>query len=93
MEPTETSGTQPTTARRRGRVVRTGVVTSDKGDKTIVVACDRLTPHWKYGKYIHRRTTLHAHDAKNEAKVGDRVEVMSCRPISKTKAWRLIKVL
>ena len=78
---------------RRPRATRQGVVTSDKGDKTIVIVCEHLTRHWKYGKYMRRRTKLHVHDEKNEAKVGDHVEVMATRPISKTKAWRLIKVL
>lgn len=78
---------------RRRRSTRVGVVTSIAGDKSIVVACDYLTKHPKYGKYLRRRTKLHAHDEKNEAKTGDRVELMSCRRVSKTKAWRLVKVL
>jgi small subunit ribosomal protein S17 len=90
MEP---SSPTPEAERRRPRVTRTGVVSSDKGDKTIVVSCSRLTRHTKYGKYLGRRTKLHVHDEKNEAKIGDRVEVMACRPISKMKAWRLVRVL
>ena len=70
-----------------------GVVTSDKGDKTIRVVCDFSVKHPKYGKYMRRRTVLHAHDEKNEAKTGDRVELMVSRPISKTKFWRLVRVL
>jgi small subunit ribosomal protein S17 len=80
-------------ADRRPRAVRQGVVVSNKGDKTITVVFDRLTRHRKYGKTMRRRTRLHAHDEKNEAKVGDKVEVMACRPMSKTKSWRLIRVL
>ncbi|UCG16577.1 MAG: 30S ribosomal protein S17 [Phycisphaerales bacterium] len=95
MAPTETGNDagNAKAAVRRHRATRQGVVTSDKGDKTIVVACEHLTQHRKYGKYMLRRTKLHVHDEKNEAKVGDHVEVMATRPISKTKAWRLIKVL
>jgi len=70
-----------------------GVVSSDKGDKTIKVVVDRLSKHPKYGKYLRRRTVVHAHDEKNEAGIGDKVEVMACRPISKTKHYRLVRVL
>ncbi len=95
MGPTGTTreaGGAEATARRR-RATRKGMVISDKGDKTVTVVCDRLTPHAKYGKYMRRRTTLRVHDVGNEAKVGDRVEVMTCRPTSKTKTWRLVKLL
>ena len=54
---------------------------------------DYSTKHPLYGKYVRRRTVLHAHDEKNEAEVGDRVEVMSCRPMSKTKHWRLVRIV
>ena len=80
-------------ASRRLRRVRTGVVTSDKCGKTIRVEVDFLVKHPKYGKMMRRRTILRAHDEKNEAKIGDKVQVTQCRPMSKTKAWRLIKVL
>ena len=79
--------------RRRVRPVRIGVVESDKGDKTIKVLMEYQVRHPKYGKYMKRRTRLHAHDVKNEAKVGDLVEIMECRPISKTKRWRLVRVV
>src|SRR5512132_2847586 len=62
-----------------------GVVASDKGDKTIKVVVAYQTRHEKYGKYLKRRTVLHAHDEKNDAKEGDTVEIAECRPISKTK--------
>lgn len=75
------------------RRVRRGVVVSDKCDKTVKVVFDYSRRHPKYGKIIRRRTILHVHDEKNEAGVGDRVEVMSCRPISKQKAWRLVRVV
>jgi small subunit ribosomal protein S17 len=78
---------------RRLRRVRTGFVTSNKCAKTIRVEVNYLVKHPKYGKMMRRRTVLRAHDEKNEAKIGDKVEVTQCRPMSKTKAWRLVKVL
>jgi small subunit ribosomal protein S17 len=78
---------------RRSRRTRVGVVSSDKTDKTIKVVCQYTVKHPKYGKYIRRRTVLHAHDERNEAKEGDRVEVMVCRPVSKTKSWRLVRIV
>ncbi len=81
-----------TKARARRRV-RTGVVRSDKADKTITVHIDRLVRHPKYGKLLKRKTILRAHDERNEAREGDRVEIIECRPISKTKSWRLSKRL
>jgi len=78
---------------RDKRRTRIGVVVSDARNKTIAVRIDRLIKHPKYGKYMRRCSTLHAHDEKGEAANGDIVEVMACRRISKTKSWRLIKVL
>ncbi len=78
---------------RKRRATQTGVVASDKGDKTITVVVHRSATHRLYGKYVRRRTVLHVHDEQNQAKQGDRVEVMSCRPISKTKNWRLLRVV
>jgi len=78
---------------RRPRRTLTGVVESDKCDKTIKVVVNYLTKHPVYGKYIRRRTIVHAHDPGNDAHRGDTVEVMECRPISKTKSWRLMKVV
>src|SRR5437762_3186361 len=71
----------------------TGVVASDKGDKTIKVVVNYQTRHPKYGKYLKRRTVLHAHDEKNEAQEGDTVELAECRPMSKTKHHRLIRIV
>jgi len=68
----------------------TGVVASDKGNKTIKVVVNYQTKHAKYGKYLKRRTVLHAHDETNDAKEGDTVELAECRPLSKTKHHRLI---
>jgi small subunit ribosomal protein S17 len=70
-----------------------GVVTSDKGNKSITVVVDFQTKHPKYGKYLRRRTKLHAHDENNEAKQGDLVELAECRPLSKTKHHRLIRIV
>src|ERR1700760_4694764 len=70
-----------------------GVVASDKGDKTIKVVVNYQTKHAKYGKYLKRRTVLHAHDEKNEAKEGDRVEIAECRPMSRTKHHRLLRIV
>jgi len=81
------------TTERKVRDIRTGVVVSTKGDKTIRVRFNFTIKHPKYGKYFRRSTSLHTHDEKNEAQVGDLVEVMACRPISKTKCWRLSRIL
>src|SRR5947208_16251695 len=70
-----------------------GVVASDKGDKTIKVVVEYQQKHPKYGKYLKRRSTLHAHDEKNEAKEGDTVEIAECRPLSKTKHHRLLRIV
>src|SRR5436305_15226088 len=75
---------------RRGE---TGVVTSDKMNKTRRVEIPRLVKHPRYGKYIRRRTVCHVHDEKNESHQGDMVEVMESRPMSKTKHWRLVRVV
>ena len=72
---------------------RIGMVRSISGDKTISVVADNLVRHQRYQKYIHRRTTLAVHDPSAQARVGDVVEVVPCRPISKTKAWRLVRVV
>jgi small subunit ribosomal protein S17 len=81
------------TEERGKRRVETGVVTSDKMNKTRRVEIPRLVRHPQYGKYIKRRTVCHVHDEKNESRVGDVVEIMETRPLSKTKNWRLLRVL
>lgn len=78
---------------RGKRDVRLGTVISDKGDKTIRVRYDFLVKHDKYGKYYRRSTVLAAHDEKNEAKAGDLVEVVSCRRMSKSKCWRMLRIV
>jgi small subunit ribosomal protein S17 len=70
-----------------------GVVTSDKMDKTRRVEIPRLVKHPRYGKYIKRRTVCHVHDEQNESHKGDTVEIMETRPLSKTKHWRLVRVV
>ena len=70
-----------------------GVVASDKGNKTIKVVVEYQTRHPKYGKYLRRRSVLHAHDEKNEAREGDTVELAECRPLSKTKHHRLVRIV
>jgi small subunit ribosomal protein S17 len=73
--------------------VRQGVVVSDKGDKTIVVRVDVARRHRRYQKILRSSTNLHVHDERNDAHAGDTVRVMECRPMSKTKRWRLTEVL
>lgn len=79
-------------ARAQRKSVR-GRVISDKMAKTIVVQVDRKVRHAVYEKFVSRRTKLYAHDEKREAKVGDVVEVVQTRPLSKTKCWRLVRVV
>ena len=70
-----------------------GRVTSNKMDKTITVAIERLVKHPVYGKYVRRTTKLHAHDENNECRIGDLVTIKQCRPLSKTKTWTLVAVV
>ncbi|MDX5150989.1 MAG: 30S ribosomal protein S17 [Acidiferrobacterales bacterium] len=70
-----------------------GRVISNKMDKSITVEIERRVRHPLYGKFISRRTRLHAHDAENECGQGDLVQIEECRPISKSKSWRLVKVI
>ena len=83
-----------TSERARGRrKVRTGVVVSDKMDKTVVVRIDRQMRHPLYRKIVRHSEKLAAHDQTNDAHVGDRVRVMETRPMSKTKRWRVVEVV
>ena len=70
-----------------------GRVVSSKMDKTITVLVERQVQHPIYGKFIRRSTKVHAHDENNECQAGDTVIVEQCRPLSKTKTWRLVKVV
>jgi small subunit ribosomal protein S17 len=78
---------------RNNRKTRTGIVTSDKMDKTITVAVNDLVKHPLYKKYIKRTVKLHAHDENNECNIGDKVRIMETRPTSKTKRWRLMNII
>ena len=77
---------------KAGRRMLSGIVASDRMDKTITVLVERKVQHPVYGKIIRRSTRLHAHDERNEGRIGDTVTVEECRPISKTKTWRLKSV-
>ena len=81
------------TEERNMRKVRQGVVVSDTNDKTIVVEIKERKPHPVYGKMMTTTKKLHAHDEGNEAGMGDTVQVMETRPLSKMKRWRLLKIV
>ena len=78
---------------RNLRKTRVGLVVSNKMDKTIVVAVQDNVKHPIYGKIIKRTLKLHAHDEENTCNIGDKVEVMETRPLSKTKRWRLVEIM
>ena len=90
-EETKTAEAQPSEAKVRRRFV--GRVVSDKMDKTVSVAIERLVKHPVYGKYIKRTTKVLAHDEENSAKAGDRVAISECRPVSKSKSWQVVDVV
>jgi len=77
---------------RGARKKLVGTITSDKMDKTVVVRVERLVPHEVYKKYVRRRENFKAHDEKNEFRVGDRVEIVETRPMSKDKRWRVARL-
>ena len=81
------------TEERNLRKVRQGIVVSDANDKTIVVAVEERKPHPIYKKMITSTKKVHAHDENNEAGVGDTVQIMETRPLSKMKRWRLLKIV
>jgi small subunit ribosomal protein S17 len=78
---------------RNARRTMTGIVVSDKMDKTIVVSVERSVKHPLYGKIVKRTSNFKAHDENNECSVGDKVRIMETRPLSKEKRWRLVEVL
>ncbi len=78
---------------RNLRKERTGVVVSNKMEKSIVIAVKRKEKHPIYGKFVNKTSKLTAHDEKNECNIGDLVRVMETRPLSKSKCWRLIEIL
>jgi small subunit ribosomal protein S17 len=79
--------------KRNLRKDRVGIVTSDKMDKSIVVAVERRVKHPKYGKFVKKTSKFFAHDEKNECNVGDTVRIMETRPLSKLKNWRLVEIV
>jgi small subunit ribosomal protein S17 len=92
MSENEKSVNAEQTEQKSGRTLIARVV-SDKMEKSATVMVERYVKHPLYGKYIRRSTKLHIHDAENACGVGDKVMIEECRPISKTKSWRLVKVL
>ena len=90
QQPAQPQVEQEDRGRRRLEI---GVVTSDKMNKTRRVEIPRIVKHEQYGKYIKRRTICYVHDEKNESHTGDTVEIMETRPLSKTKSWRLLRIV
>jgi small subunit ribosomal protein S17 len=88
-----TTGAGEKTDDRKMRKTRTGVVVSDKMQKTVVVAIERRMPHPVYGKMMTRTKRLKAHDEENSAKAGDTVRIMETRPLSKDKRWRVVEIV
>jgi small subunit ribosomal protein S17 len=85
------SQNSPSRVSLKGKAI--GTVVSDKREKTRTVEVAYLSRHGKYGKYRKRATRYQVHDPANQSKAGDRVEIVNCRPISKTKSWRLVRVV
>ena len=81
------------TEERNLRKSRVGYVVSDKMDKTVVIAIEDNVKHPVYGKIIKRTLKVHAHDEENACSIGDKVEIMETRPLSKTKRWRIVRVI
>ena len=73
--------------------IQTGSVVSDKMDKSAVVLIERRVKHPIYGKFMKKSTKLHIHDENNECGIGDTVQITECRPVSRTKSWKLVKVV
>ena len=87
------SDEQTANEERSRRKVRTGVVVSDKMDKTVLVRIDRKVRHPRYKKIVNRSSRLAAHDETNDAHVGDTVRLMETRPLSKSKRWRVVEIV
>lgn len=87
------ASTNPEAPTRNRRKTEIGRVTSEKMDKTRRVEIERLVPHPKYGKFLKRRTVCYAHDEENATHVGDLVEIMETRPLSKMKRWRVLRIV
>jgi small subunit ribosomal protein S17 len=93
QETPQTAAPETAPAERGRRKVRTGVVVSDKMDKTVLVRIDRKVRHPLYRKTVRRSSKLAAHDERNEAHLGDTVRVAETRPLSKTKRWRVVEIV
>ncbi len=93
MTATEAQATQANATDAVVQRTLTGSVKSDLMDKTVTVVIERKIKHPVYGKYIKRSTSLHVHDENNECNKGDVVVIEQCRPMSKTKSWRLVKIV
>jgi small subunit ribosomal protein S17 len=89
----DTDTAAATGERTTGARVLEGIVTRDKMSKTRRVEVERLVRHPKYGKFVKRRTVCYVHDEKNESHLGDTVEIVESRPLSKTKRWNLVKIV
>ena len=81
------------TIQRNLRKTKTGIVSSNKMDKTITVKVEGKVKHPLYGRFVKKSTKFHAHDDNNECSIGDTVKIMETRPLSKTKRWRLVEVI
>ncbi|MEM7483382.1 MAG: 30S ribosomal protein S17 [Acidobacteriota bacterium] len=89
-----TEATETTTPKARGRQQsKVGIVVSDKMDKTVTVAVNKTTMHPLYLRYMKRTTRFAAHDEANECRIGDQVSIISTRPLSKSKRWRVKEIL
>lgn len=83
----------PVSGQRNKRKTQIGFVSSRSGDKSVKVTVAYKTPHPLYHKVVNRQTVLHVHDEKNETKIGDKVEVMETRPLSRLKRWRIVAIV
>ena len=80
--------------RKRGKgAVKVGIVTSDRMARTVVVKVERLVKHPEYHRFVKRTSTFTAHDERDECHVGDSVEIVECRPLSRNKRWRVVRIL
>ncbi len=83
----------PETTQRKPIRLRSGVVVSDKMDKTVVVQIERVVKHPVYGRYVRRRKRVKVHDADNQCRVGDEITFAQMRPLSKDKCWRFVDIV
>jgi small subunit ribosomal protein S17 len=89
----DTGNPTPAPEKTTGRRVLLGIVTRDKTSKTRRVEVERLVRHPKYGKFVKRRTVCYTHDEKNDSHLGDTVEIIESRPLSKLKRWNLVRIV